>query len=153
MDGWSGSWVDECSLRGKEGGDEVSPSPLLPTHTLEQWVGRGIVYSSDLIFSVRYGLFQLGPRKGGVGPEACEAIVSGSGYSTPAGRPLSCCRPGAQAWMKPCPQEKGSFNLQPCAANVNRFLSPAFPSEDKVWRKATNILGLTEAMTSGIMFY
>lgn len=53
-----------------------------------------------LIFSVRSELFQLCPGKKGVetevGPPGLgahgEAIVSGFGYSTPAGRPLSCCK-------------------------------------------------------------
>lgn len=40
---------------------------------------------------------------------------------------------------------------KPGAANVNRFLSLAFPCENNVTRKATDILGLTETVTLGIM--
>lgn len=53
--------------------------------------------------------------------------------------------------MKPCPRKVDSLIYKPGAADVNRFLSPAFPCENNVTRKATDILELTETMTSGIM--
>lgn len=48
MDGWPGNWVGEYSLRGRKEEMNLSRTSVL---TLQQWLGRGIVYCSfdDLI--------------------------------------------------------------------------------------------------------
>lgn len=64
--------------------------------------------------------------------ELLKPVVSGYGYPGRSAFELlqkGCCRASAQAWVKPRPRNVYHLIYKPGAANVNRFLSLAFPHE------------------------